>query len=706
MTDRPRRFLTRPAFFSPYIAALLLLIPASASAQGDVPVPEAGAGAPEAAPAADAPAADAPAEVTEEVAVAGEEVVDEEVDERLVSDNINLDGGVGFHKIASANAGDVPLMFRAAFLGEFSSATDVVRTNDSNTRAGGRVLIQGTLTEFLAVNLGLSARSNVNSFGQPRAMLSQGDMNLGVLGFYPVTDYLTLGGDLNLFVPADFGSAGLSGTSISVRPRLLASLDTRPLTDNQVALDVHFNMGYKIDRSDNSIDDNIELTRIERFAYDVNAYDLFELGLGAEYDLPYVSPFIGFWMGLPVNGADEAGNDICAGTNGLDCYPDVGIGAAPKVLSIGAKAEPVENFGLHAGVDLGLTSKDAEGLPVTLPYNIIFGLSWTIDPRPKIEVVEVEKVVEKEKIVKEAPAMGYLVGSVVDKETNESVRLAVVEYLGQDLNPQATLEANGRFRSYGFEPGTKVKIRVSHPDYKPTELEAEVQDGEIPLSIALEALPKIAKLNGRVVDDKDKSISDAVVTISGDEGTFTVRVDAGGNFLKDIKAGKYTIAAKADGYLTRGRDIEVKANDNLNLDIVLISKPKKSVVKLLDEKIQIEDKIFFETGEAKIQSRSNSLLDQVAAVLLENPQLLKVRIEGHTDDKGSKDFNLDLSQRRAEAVRKYLIDQGISPDRLEAKGFGPTRPILPNTSNRNRALNRRVEFNIVDQKPKTVEGGL
>ena len=114
--------------------------------------------------------------------------------------------------------------------------------------------------------------------------------------------------------------------------------------------------------------------------------------------------------------------------------------------------------------------------------------------------------------------------------------------------------------------------------------------------------------------------------------------------------------------------------------------------------------MYFDTGEATIQQRSFGLLNQVASILLENPQIRKIQVEGHTDDRGAKDFNMDLSQRRAEAVRKFLIDQGISPDRLVAKGFGPTRPILPNTSNRNRALNRRVEFNILEQ-PAAVKPG-
>ena len=73
-----------------------------------------------------------------------------------------------------------------------------------------------------------------------------------------------------------------------------------------------------------------------------------------------------------------------------------------------------------------------------------------------------------------------------------------------------------------------------------------------------------------------------------------------------------------------------------------------------------------------------------------------MRIEGHTDDRGKDSFNLDLSQRRADKVKEYLAIIGVSPDRLEAKGFGETMPIASNKRARGRAKNRRVMFIIVD----------
>jgi outer membrane protein OmpA-like peptidoglycan-associated protein len=119
---------------------------------------------------------------------------------------------------------------------------------------------------------------------------------------------------------------------------------------------------------------------------------------------------------------------------------------------------------------------------------------------------------------------------------------------------------------------------------------------------------------------------------------------------------------------------------------------EKQIVSIEQDRIEIKDRVYFDTGNATIQSRSFKLLDQVARVLLEHPELEKVWIEGHTDETGSNTYNVELSQRRAESVREYLIKKGVAPQRLEARGFGRSRPVAPNTTEQGRAANRRVEF--------------
>lgn len=124
--------------------------------------------------------------------------------------------------------------------------------------------------------------------------------------------------------------------------------------------------------------------------------------------------------------------------------------------------------------------------------------------------------------------------------------------------------------------------------------------------------------------------------------------------------------------------------------------PRKVVIK--KTKIEILEKIFFEVNRAVIKSESFDLLNEIARVLDENPQLLKIRIEGHTDSDGSEAYNLKLSQSRASAVMTYLVEQGVQADRLEAVGFGESRPLDTNRTSEGKAANRRVEFVIVEQE--------
>ena len=114
-------------------------------------------------------------------------------------------------------------------------------------------------------------------------------------------------------------------------------------------------------------------------------------------------------------------------------------------------------------------------------------------------------------------------------------------------------------------------------------------------------------------------------------------------------------------------------------------------------RIRIKRKIHFETNSDQIDPRSFALLDEVADTLINNRDIRLVEIQGHTDNRGKKDYNIDLSERRARSVRVYLTDSGIERSRLQSKGFGPEKPIAPNVTRNGRARNRRVEFHIKER---------
>jgi outer membrane protein OmpA-like peptidoglycan-associated protein len=103
--------------------------------------------------------------------------------------------------------------------------------------------------------------------------------------------------------------------------------------------------------------------------------------------------------------------------------------------------------------------------------------------------------------------------------------------------------------------------------------------------------------------------------------------------------------------------------------------------------------IFFDVDKDTIKKTSRTTLDNAVKVLKEFPEV-KVEISGHTDADGDRDHNVDLSQRRADSVKKYLTDKGIDPARLTTKGYGPDQPIADNTTKKGKAQNRRIEFKL------------
>ncbi len=117
---------------------------------------------------------------------------------------------------------------------------------------------------------------------------------------------------------------------------------------------------------------------------------------------------------------------------------------------------------------------------------------------------------------------------------------------------------------------------------------------------------------------------------------------------------------------------------------------KKEVQKKLNE---FAAKILFETGSSVIKKSSYKILDETVTVLKDNEEL-NISVDGHTDNVGKPASNMKLSQARANAVKAYLVKKGIKASRIEATGYGDTKPIADNATAEGRLQNRRVELNV------------
>jgi len=157
-----------------------------------------------------------------------------------------------------------------------------------------------------------------------------------------------------------------------------------------------------------------------------------------------------------------------------------------------------------------------------------------------------------------------------------------------------------------------------------------------------------------------------------------------GKVVVTVAAGSHQVNVTAEGYQPYSAKLEAVKAQAVKVELKMI----KKIVK--------QQEIRFATGSSRILPVSYPVLNNVADQIKKSCQAKKVIIEGHTDSQGSDAMNQKLSQARAEAVRKYLISQGISAALLEVQAYGESRPVADNATAEGREKNRRVEFIIVE----------
>lgn len=163
--------------------------------------------------------------------------------------------------------------------------------------------------------------------------------------------------------------------------------------------------------------------------------------------------------------------------------------------------------------------------------------------------------------------------------------------------------------------------------------------------------------------------SGAYTTLLNDGGDYAVYVNKAGYFFKSLSF-----------------DYSGEKSGNKLLDIYL--EP------LIKDHSEVLNNVYFETGKFSLEEKSKVELQKLLTLLRQNP-MLKVEISGHTDDVGKDTENLMLSRKRAQAVGDYLIQQNVKPEQIKTEGYGKARPLMPNNSDDNRRVNRRIEVKIL-----------
>lgn len=152
---------------------------------------------------------------------------------------------------------------------------------------------------------------------------------------------------------------------------------------------------------------------------------------------------------------------------------------------------------------------------------------------------------------------------------------------------------------------------------------------------------------------------------------------------------QYILVFEKDGYLPQTAPVVASSSESPVVNLTW-NAPK------MKEGVTQELNIFFDYNQASLRPESNAELMQMASMMQKN-KVFNVKLLGYTDDSGASAYNLDLSKRRAEAARTALIGLGVAPERISAEGLGEADPVAPNTTEANRARNRRVMMQLVKQ---------
>jgi OmpA-OmpF porin, OOP family len=288
-----------------------------------------------------------------------------------------------------------------------------------------------------------------------------------------------------------------------------------------------------------------------------------------------------------------------------------------------------------------------------------------------------------------------LEGTVLNEKTQEPISAASVEIIIQDREPQKIQSsAVGKFTSKVVEMKA-YEIKASAPGFLPKAqkftLPELLNDTTIFVEMLLKPVAKKLILSGNVYDLKTEQLVPAQlnVTIKGDRTTRLQIPADKGRYEKEIpKKGWYMITASAEGYLNATDSISVEDEElsPYTKDIFLTPIEVGVTVRLKN--------IYFDFDKTTLKKESFVELNKVVEFLKQNSSV-EIEIAGHTDNKGSDQYNEYLSQGRSQSVVDYLIEQGIESYRLSAHGYGESKPIDTNDTDDGRANNRRVEFTVL-----------
>ena len=702
------------------------------------------------APPASAPPAGEPSGdiLADGVAPNGEDAEWAERDAKM-NEASTLTGGVGLVHTQHAQGGAVG-QFRVGFTTEYFSAgflcnsdqpcrdprstTGGTLRTDSSDHIGGRLTLSMQILKWLEPYLATSAFANSNTANRPSLLQVLGDSTLGIKAHGALGKIFHVGGAMELWLVNGTGSVGLDGGGTGAKFRGLGTADLRGLT-KPIPLRFSTNLTYVVDNTGKVIEETEKnrgtpITRIERFGLGINRVDHFDIGIGGEVFLAQekVRPFIEYTIAVPVNRQDYRCHPINPSSDG--CLANNQI--APSSLTFGARFFPWKRgFNVLAALDVGVSGTGAfiEEMKPEAPWMLYIGAGWAFDTQDRPPVIK-ERIVEKAVPVKRAGRK--IRGFIHEENKTEGIPGAIITWDNRSELTSLVSGADGRFATHELDEGSYV-FGIKADGYKPGQCTTSIvrganaapaprapaaparpatppaqppaagsSGGDVQLDCSLVALPRVGQVIGRIRDaDTQAPVPNATVKmLDVARKELNGTSDQNGAFrFADVMPGKVNFTVEADGYLALTDETEVKVRQDNNADLLLHKRPKNANVTVGKGEIFIKQQIQFAVDSATILPESSGLLTEIADAMIKNVRVKRVEVQGHTDNTGTPEHNKQLSDDRGGAVVSWLTAHGVAADRLTARGYGQTKPLVPNVTAGNRAKNRRVQFIIADQDP-------
>ena len=288
-------------------------------------------------------------------------------------------------------------------------------------------------------------------------------------------------------------------------------------------------------------------------------------------------------------------------------------------------------------------------------------------------------------------ALAEAVLTVVNDD-DRPVPEAVLTIRGADV----TTDEEGQAKVDGLIPVEPQIGSANHPFYGVSEftladLEAETLNER---TIRLVFIPGEVRVTARREDGQPIN---ARVRFVGPEEVPMQYLGPDGTAAFELRPGKWRLLISAAEFGTERHDLTIEPGQSATADVLAQMTPARAMVDIKRKEVRILEQVHFDSGQDSIKAESMPLLTQVANLLLDNPFIEQVEVQGHTDSEGEEASNMDLSQRRVENVTRAIVSLGVESDRLVAQGYGESSPLADNKTATGRALNRRVQFVIIHQ---------